>query len=199
MTARRLMLIVFGLVLTVAPSSLLAADAHAGEGGTISIWHGNFGQAFWTLLIFLLVLGVLGRFAWGPLLAGLQKREAFIRDSLESAKRDREQAEARLKEHEQRLLAAREEAGGIVEEARRNAEAVKRRIEEETRRSADETLERARRDIGIARDTALKDLYEQAATLSLGMAGNVLKRQLSPEDHHKLVEEALSELRSQTN
>jgi len=177
---------------------VMGAEGQGGEE-TISLFGGTFGQAFWTLLIFVLVVLTLGKFAWGPLLATLQKREAFIRDSLASAKQDREDAEKRLNELEARLDKAREEASAIVEEGRRDSEEVKRRIEAEARQSADDTVERAKREIGIARDTALKSLHEEAAGLAMNMASSVLKRQLSPEDHGQLVQNALRQMRDQSS
>ena len=173
---------------------LAADDAHS-EGGSPDLFTGSFGQSFWAVVIFILVVLVLGKFAWGPMLAGLQKREAFIRDSLASAKRDREASEARLKEYEERLMKAREEASAIVEEARRDAEATAKRIEAEARDSAKDELDRAKREIGIARDTALKDLYDQSAELAMTMATTVLKRELSPADHKQLLQDTLSQIR----
>ncbi len=167
----------------------------AGGGGDSGLFIGDLGNLIWTLVIFVLVLVVLGRFAWGPLLSVLQNREKFIRESLESAKADREAAEARLAEYEQKLDRAREEASAVVEEGRRDAEVVRRGVEEETRQSADAMLERAKREIGVARDTALRDLHAESAQLAMSMASAVLKRQLSPEDHQQLVIDALAQLR----
>ena len=83
-------------LLSIAASALLlAAPLAAAEGGGASPFSGDVGNAIWTLVIFLLVVLFLGKFAWGPLLKGLQSREEFIRSSLETAKRDREAAEAR--------------------------------------------------------------------------------------------------------
>ncbi len=173
----------------------LAADPHAAEE-KISIFTGNLGNAIWTLLIFGLVVVVLGKYAWKPILTGLQRREQFIRESLESAKRDREAAEARLREFEERMRAAREQAAAIVEEGRRDAEVVRKQIEEEARQSGDALIERAKREIGVARDTALRDLYDASADLAMNMAGSVLKRQLNDEDHGRLVSDALAELQT---
>jgi F-type H+-transporting ATPase subunit b len=167
-----------------------AADGHQAP----SLFAGDLAMSLWTLLIFFLVVFVLGRFAWKPLLAVLQRREEFIRESLESAKRDREAAEARLLEYEQRLQKAREEASALVEEGRRDAEMVKRRIEEEARKSGEAMIERAKREIGIARDTALKQLYEESAQLATTLAGSMLQRQLTVDDHGRMVQEALGEL-----
>src|SRR5262245_27567766 len=108
-----------------------AAEA---EHESPSLFAGDLGNSFWTLLIFVLVLVVLGKYAWGPILNALQSREQFIREALEKAKREREEAEARLREYEERLAGARGEASAIVDEGRRDAEAVKRRVEEEAKR-----------------------------------------------------------------
>jgi len=183
------------LMLTVAGTpTLVLAEEHAGGGEGVSPFAGNLGNAIWTLLIFMVVVAVLGKFAWGPILSGLQKREEFIRESLASAKRNLEAAQAHRAEYEQKLHKARQDASMLVDEGRRDAEAVKRRIEEDARRSADEAIERAKREIGIARDSALRDLYERSADLAMTMAGSVLRRQVSVEDHRRLVEEALAEL-----
>ena len=92
------------------------------------------------------------------------------------------------------MTQAREEAGAIVDEGRRDGEEVKRRLGEEARKSADEIIDRAKREIGIARDSALKDLYDRSGELAMTMAGSVLRRQLGPEDEQRLIGEALAEL-----
>lgn len=181
-----------GLIWGLTAATAAAAGSH--EGAAPSPFTGNIGNAIWTLLIFGLVVLTLGRFAWRPMLEALQKREEFIRESLESARRDREAAQAALRDYESRIAKAREEASAIVEEGRRDAELVRRRIEEEARASADQMIERAKREIGIARDTALRELYEQSARLATTMAGNLLKRQITAEDQERLVEEAVAQI-----
>ena len=109
--------------------TLFAAPALASEGGEQpNLFTGDLGNVIWSLATFLVVLGVLGRFAWKPILGALQKREDFIRDSLAHAKRDREESERKLKEYTDKLVTARSEATAIVEEGRRDAEALKRRF-----------------------------------------------------------------------
>lgn len=168
------------------------AEEHAGSQG--GPFEGNFGVALWTLVIFGIVVFVLGKFAWGPILGGLQAREKFIRESLESAKRDREAAEARLKEYSDKLVAARAEATAIVEEARRDAEALKRRFQEETQAEANRTIERARREIKIAQETGVKELYVLTAKLTTQVAGKILQREIQPADHERLIQESIREL-----
>ena len=180
-------LIALAAVLWAVPA--LAAEK-AGEQAP-SLLAGDLGNSFWTLVIFVVVLVVLGKFAWGPILSGLQNRETFIREALESAKRDRESAEARLKEYEQKLAASRGEATAIVEEGRRDAEMVKRRIEAAAKEEADKTIERAKREIQIATDTATKELYTLSAKLATQLAAQVIGRELSPQDHQRLISQAI--------
>ncbi|HEX4956362.1 MAG TPA: F0F1 ATP synthase subunit B [Thermoanaerobaculia bacterium] len=182
------------------PHSLLlllsAAPAFAAGAEASSPFAGDLGNALWTLVIFGIVLFVLGKFAWGPILKGLQDREDFIKKSLEDAKRDRDEAEARLKEYEQRLREARAEATAIVEEGRRDAEAAKARILEAAKEESGRQIERAKREIGIARDTAIKELYAQAAHLATDVASRIIRQELKPEDHARLVNEAIADLES---
>ena len=175
---------------------LVAVPAAASEAGAAAPnpFGGDIGNVLWTLLIFGLVVFVLGKFAWPSILDGLREREEFIANSLSEAKRDRVEAEARLKEYTDRLTSARAEATAIVDEARRDAEVVKRRIEEDTHAEAGRILERAKREIGIAKDTALKELYTASAKLSTELASQVLRREINPQDHERLIRDSIAAL-----
>ncbi len=180
--------------LAALAAGLLAAPIAASEGASGGPFEGDVGNALWTLIIFGLVVFVLGKFAWKPILNGLAAREAFIRTSLEQAKKDRDEAEARHREYAEKLLGARQEATAIIEEARRDAEVVRRRIDEEARAEAAAAIERAKREIAIAQETAVKDLYAEAAKLSTQIAGRVLAREINPQDHERLIRESIAEL-----
>jgi F-type H+-transporting ATPase subunit b len=171
-----------------------AVDPGHAEGGEVSLFAGDVGNAVWTLAVFLLVVFVLGRYAWGPLLSALQRREQFIRDSLQRAKSDREAAEARLAEYEARLVGARQEASAIVEEGRRDGEVVKARLEGEARAEGDRLIERAKREIELARASAVRDLYERSASMATEIAKRILRREVRPADHERLIAETIDEL-----
>jgi F-type H+-transporting ATPase subunit b len=178
----------------LAALMMAALPALAAEGGgeaQPSLLAGDIGNVVWTLLIFVLVLAVLGKFAWGPILSTLQARESFIHEALAKAKADRDAAEARLKEYEERLASARGEATAIVEEGRRDAEVVKRKIEEDARQAANQAIERARHEIQMATNTATQELYQLSARLATEMAARVIGRELSPQDHERLIAEAI--------
>jgi F-type H+-transporting ATPase subunit b len=171
-----------------------AESAGHGEAGGGGPFAGDIGNAIWTLLIFGIVVFILGRFAWGPILKGLQSREDFIRESLEKAQLDRQQAEARLREYEERLASSRAEATAIVDEARRDAEVVKRKIEADAHAEYEKMIDRARREIQIATDTATKDLYTLSAKLATDMASRVLGREVTAQDQERLITESINEL-----
>jgi len=182
------------VALAAASAALPAWAAEGGEPG--GVFAGDVGNALWTLVIFGAVVFVLGKFAWKPILSGLQAREQFIRTSLEEARRDRAEAEARLKQYEERLNSARSEATAIVEEARRDADAVKRRIEEEANAEAGRIVERAKREIGIAKETAVKELYSLSARLTTDVASRILAREITAHDHERLIRESIERLGS---
>lgn len=173
---------------------LLAASAAASEGGENNLFAGDIGNAFWTLLIFGLVIVVLGKFAWTPLLNGLQKREEFIRVSLEEAKEDRLAAEARLQEYEQKLVGAKDEASEIIDRAKDEAESLRVRLEQQAREESEAMLDRAKREIDIAKQSAVKELYSTSAELATDIAGKILHRELNSQDHDRLIKESIDEL-----
>ena len=184
---KRVLILVLGL-------NMAATPVLASGGGSTNPFAGDIGNVVWTVLIFLLVVFVLGKFAWGPILGALQKREDFIRDSLESAKKDREQSEAKLKEYTEQLTAARAEAKGIVDEGRRDAEVVQRKIEDGAKKEATALIERARREIQIATDTAVKDLYDLSGKLATDIASRIIRKELNAAEHERLIAESIDEL-----
>jgi len=167
----------------------------SGEGeAEPSLFAGDFGNAFWTLLIFLLVLGVLAKWAWPQILKGLQHRERFIRESLASAKTEREEAQKLLEKHAEMIKEAQRQATAIVDEGRRDAEEVKKRVGAEAKAEGDKAINRAKREIELARDDAVKQLHDQAVLLATNIAGKIVERELTPTDHKRLVDEALADL-----
>jgi len=187
----------FGAALSGAFAAGAALASEGGEPG--GVFAGDIGNALWTLVIFGLVVFVLGKFAWRPILKGLNDREAFIRASLEQAKKDRDEAELRLKEYNEKLVHARKEATEIVEEARRDADVVKHKIEEAGRSEAAAMIERAKREIAIATDSAKKELYSVSADLATRIAEKLLVRELSPADHDRLLREAIDDIERESN
>ena len=185
------------LLIAVAACLVALPAMAAAEGGSDNIFAGDLGNMIWTLVIFVLVLVVLGKFAWGPILEQLQKRESFIRDSLEEAKQDREAAEETLKKYEVKLAEARSEATTIVDEGRRAGEEVRQRVEADAKAEAAKIVERARHEIDLAKESALNEIYGLAGKLSTEVAAKVIRKELSPEDHDRLIREATDKIRAE--
>ncbi len=169
-----------------------AEGEHGGEQP--SLFAGDIGNVIWTLVIFVLLLFVLGRFAWGPILRALQKREEYIRDSLAEAKRDRQQARIEREEFEQQLQSAKGQAAGIVDQGRKSAGVVRRQIEQDARREAEAMIDRAKQEIGLARDTAVKGLYDLTAALATEAAGKIIRKEIDAAQHERLIAESIEEL-----
>ena len=181
------------VVLAMIMLPLTPALGSEGADGP-NLFTGDLGNIIWTLLTFACVLFVLGKFAWGPILNALQRREDFIRDSLEKAKSDREEAEVRLKEYADKLAQAKADATAVVEEGRRDAEVLKHKIEEDAKKEAVNMIERAKREIGIATDTALKDLYDLSGELAVNIASRIIRKELNPREHERLIADSIEEL-----
>jgi F-type H+-transporting ATPase subunit b len=175
----------------------LAVSAQEHEG-SLSPFAGNVGNAVWTLVIFVLVVILLGKFAWGPVLGLLKQREEFIHKSLSDAKHDRDEAEARLKEYAAKLQSAQREAIGIVEEARRDAERLREELRERARAEADTLIKNAERQVQLETSRAVQQIRKEAADLSVTIASKLLQRNISKEDNERLINDAMKQMESTT-
>lgn len=149
-----------------------------------------------TLVVFLLLLAILYFAAWGPILKGLAKREEGIlsaRDEAVRAKHEAEELRVRLKAE---FDTAHEKIRGLMDEARRDAEALKATERENGVREAAAERERARREIETAKEQALQEIYQKSIQLASLMSSKALRRTLSADDHARLLDESLAELRT---
>jgi F-type H+-transporting ATPase subunit b len=169
--------------------------AHGGGAHSESPLSGDLGNILSTLVIFITLLIVLGKFAWTPLLKSLQERENFIKELVDKAERDRRAAADAAAEYEQKLATAKDEVKAIIDEGRKDAERLKADIVASAGKEADETRARVRREIETARDQALKEIYDVAGRLAIQAASKILERELKPEDHRKIVNEAIEAYR----
>ncbi len=172
-------------------SFCVAGIAAASEGGGTQnpIESGTLANAIATVITFGVVVLILGKLVWPHVLKALKDRENFIRESLESARRDREEAENRLKEYQTQIANARQEATAIVEEGRRDAEVLRRKTQDDAKKEADAIMVRAKREIGIARDTAVMDLYSVSGRLAADLAVKILQKELDPSAHDRMIQE----------
>lgn len=152
--------------------------------------------ALWTLVVFLLLLGLLLKFAWRPIIDGLEKRERSIAAMINDAKQSAEKAAEQLAQYEARLAAASAEAQQIIHRAQKDAEAAKEQIIALAQGAARKERERAVADVENAKNTALQEMTRRSVDLAALMATRIVRRQLQPEDQAQLIREALDQLPS---
>ncbi|HEX3727167.1 MAG TPA: F0F1 ATP synthase subunit B [Pirellulales bacterium] len=187
---------------TLSPVSLATAQEHGGAHEHIGA--ANAGPnledpkefksdlALFTLVVFLLLLAILWKFAWGPIVASLERREATIAHHISEAERNHEEARKLLADYDRKLAGAAGEVRELMEQARRDGEHVRQSIVAEAKTAAEAERARALHDIESATDQALESLAERSAQLAVDLAGKILQSKLSQDDHARLIQEALA-------
>lgn len=152
------------------------------------------GMLIWTFVVFFILLYVLKKIAWGPLLTSLENREKSIKDDLEQAAKARVESEQKLEEHKKLLENAETEARGIVDEARKSAEALRSDIVEKANEQARQMIAQAKAEIEREKETAIQQLRNEVADLAVEAASRIMKESLDDDRHRKLVEDYISNL-----
>ncbi|GAB5404367.1 MAG: hypothetical protein Aurels2KO_25980 [Aureliella sp.] len=153
-------------------------------------------MAFFSAVVFLLLMAGLFVFAWKPIMEGLAKREKRIAGNIQKAEQDAAAAEAKLAEYSAKLAAANEEAQELVATARKDAEATGQKIVAAAQEEAVAQQKRAADEIESAKRVALNELAGQSTNLAMSVAGRVVGREVNAGDHNTLIEEMLSKLPS---
>jgi F-type H+-transporting ATPase subunit b len=177
---------------------LLAAGG--GENGPISPMDfanpANHAAGLWALGIFLVLLLVLLKFAWGPITAGLAAREERINESLEKAQAI-EKATRELQATNQKMLDdAQREAQGIIATARQTAQATANELAAKAQAEIDAQRERGKRELRLEADKARAMLREEAVELTLQATAKLIGKSLSGDDQRRLAQEALADAES---
>jgi F-type H+-transporting ATPase subunit b len=183
--------------------ALDAHDPHADPGGAEAheqpgLLSVDYGSAVWTIVLFLVLLTILGKFVWPHVLKGLQDRENKLRQDLEHAEAAAKQAQATLNQYQAKLTQANEEVRRLIEQGREDAQKIAAQLRQQAQAEIDQARQRAQSDIRVAKEQALNEIYEQAAELATTAAGRILQRQMNAEDHRRLVQESLAQLSQQT-
>lgn len=153
------------------------------------------GLIVWQLVGFLILVFILGKFAWKPILNGLKTREASIEEALSSADKAREELSKLQADNEKLLQEARAEADQIRKDAAATGEKIKAQIEEDARSNADRMIKDAQAESATMKQAAMADVKNQVAALSLNIAEKVLRKELDNQGEQKaLVDEYLKEL-----
>jgi F-type H+-transporting ATPase subunit b len=153
----------------------------------------NPGLTIWTFIIFLLLLLVLAKTAWKPLLASLKTREQAIADSLSRAEQARADAERMIAENKLERQRAEEEVQKALREGRLYAEQMRRDLVEKAKGEAERMLAQARAEIQRDTQHALTQLRSEVADLAVMATGKLLDENMNEERHRKVVNKMIED------
>ena len=154
----------------------------------------NVGLMIWTLLAFGITLFVLNKVAFPRIAEALDKRRKAIEDSIEHAEQAKREADELLEEYRARLREAREQADDIVVRARKAADSLADESKAQAVQQREELLAATRRDIEAETRRALDEIRKEVANLTVLATEKVTRKSLTPDDHRRLIEEALTEV-----
>ena len=188
-TLRRSVIAFLAVAFHAAAPLVLAAEETEAKPSLLAL---QSGLMFWTLVVFLLLLFVLSKFAFGPITAAVRARELALEEAIAVARKDRDDAAKLLDDHRRQIEAARGEAQRFIAEGRATAEAMRTEMLEGTRVQQAELLERARRDIDAEKTKAIDELRREAIDLAIAGASKVIGKNLDDAANRALVESYLA-------
>lgn len=172
---------------------LIQEAEHAAEAAehTPSVFNLDAGTSGWTLIIFFILLAVLAKWAFPPILGYAQAREERIQEQLDEAKQARDEAEAALERQRQELAEARDEAQAIIAESKQDAEKVRQELLSRAKQEQQEVLDHAKREIEREREQALESIRKEAVELTISAASHLLGKKMDAAEDRRVVQEFL--------
>ena len=152
------------------------------------------GLFIWTIVTFLVLLTLLAKFAWRPLLQSLEARQETISKSLADADKARQELERLNQESAAIMRQARVDAEAIVTASRADAERLRGELREKARVEADGIIKNAERQIQLETARALEQIRHEAADLSVAIASKIIQKNITREDNERLIDDALKQL-----
>jgi len=153
----------------------------------------------WSVVVFFGLLAVLWKMAWGPIMHALEQREHGIQKSIDDAEAKNKEAIAKVAEYERRIHAAKDEAAAIIAEGKRDVEKLKEEILAEAAKESARTLERAKREITLAKDAAVAELRDKMVDVTAQIAQKVIEREIKTDDHRRFISESMREIEASRN
>lgn len=152
------------------------------------------GLIIWTWITFIIVAIILRKFAWGPLLSAVEGREKSITNAIESAKRERAEAEKLLAEQKTAIATARQEAADAVRKTQADMEKFREELMSKARQEAESLKADAQRAITEERTRAVAELKGEAVKLSIAIAEKLLNEKLDDAKHQALAQQFVTDL-----
>ena len=178
----------------IASFLLIAQEGGGEESGGDFLVTPSLGLMIWTLLAFGVTLYLLNKFAFPRIAEALDRRRLAIEESIDHAERTKREADELLEEYRARLREAREQAEQIVVRARRASDSLQDDAKAAASKQREELLASTRRDIEAETRRALEEIRKEVANLTVVATEKVTRKSLTPEDHRRLIEEALGEV-----
>lgn len=154
------------------------------------------GLLLWTIITFTVLVLILWKAAWKPIVEALDARAEKVRSDIENADRSRQEAEKLLAQHRELMNNAKTEAANIIADGRAEAEKMKNDIVNKATTEAKDLSDRARKEIDLAKDKALAEIKAEIVVLSTDIAAKIINKNLKAEDQKALVEETLNKVRT---
>jgi F-type H+-transporting ATPase subunit b len=154
----------------------------------------NWGLAFWLTLTFLILLFVLRRYAWGPIVSAMEEREKTIDSSIQRAEEALAEAKEIQADNEKARREAEQKAQRILREAREQAEQLADEERQTTQEQIDEMKLQAHDEIGREKQSALNELRSEVADLAVQAAGKILHEDMNQDRQRRMVDEFLEDL-----
>jgi F-type H+-transporting ATPase subunit b len=154
------------------------------------------GLFIWTIITFVVLVTILIKFAWGPLLKALDSRQETIRKALDDAQRAKEELERLQQESAQIIRQARVDAESIISESRADGTRLREEMRQKAKAEADMIVQSAERQIQLETARALQQIRGEAIDLSVMMASKILQRNLSKEDDERLIDDTLKQMQA---
>lgn len=171
---------------------LIGVIASTGGGG--SLLDVNPGLIVWTIVTFIILLIILKKVAWKPILTALENREKEIADSLNKAEKAKEDAQKILEENKASLAKAEEESKKIIDQSRIYAKNLKEQMMKDSKEQAQKIIEDAAAEIERKKDAAFDELKNQIAEISVTAAEKIIKENLDANKNKKIVDKYLAEI-----
>ena len=198
MKIRRIIMVLWLVFALAGPVLASEASDDAGEGGSmLDNLFGKPGEYVWTLLWFIILMFVLRKFAWKPMLAGLTSRTEHIEKQIDDAEKTHVEAKKLLEEYGAKVADAERQGRNIISARTKEAEKQAKEVHQKTQIELEEKKVRAEADIQRERVEAEDELWDQAGDIVRQLGKEVFGKTLDGDDNQKLIDEAIARLKEQ--
>lgn len=175
-------------------ATAVRATENAAPGGGQQIPPTDWGLQIWTFVAFVVLLGLLTKFAFKPIATALDRRGQAIKASIDEAEKSRAEAKKLMEDYQQQVAQARAEAGKVIDEARVLSEKVRKEMVDKVNAETAALLQRSQEEINRQKEKGVQELKDTVASLSVQIASRVLEKEVNEATHRQLVDKLIADL-----